>query len=72
MERYTTSDGEVVESLLARSEGRPHIATQVGGQPSSHGASELCGALAGRLERVQACEVEAPCPVINAVRGWVA
>jgi hypothetical protein len=48
------------------------MAPHDGGWPCSHGASELCGALAGKLEHVQACEMEAPCPVIRAMRGWVA
>lgn len=48
------------------------MALHDGRRPCSHGASEICGALAGKLEHVQACEMEAPCPVINAMRGWVA
>lgn len=42
------------------------------GRPSDHGASELCGAWAGKVKHVKACEEKAPCPEMKTVRSWVA
>lgn len=71
MERCVSSDGGAVafelhvlnDDLIASRDGRG---------PSSHGATELRGALAGKLEHVQAFEVEVPRPAIRVLRGRVA
>jgi hypothetical protein len=59
MERCVPSDCGTVE-FVSHVRKDDLIAPHDGGGPSSDGASELCGALDGKLEQAQACEVGMP------------